>query len=117
MLGVETKLQEEYVFSGYPEDNPSRSNIGAHGSCVQHHTFWPAVHKTIAVMAQDQRAFPMGQPILYDQGYMQMSFYPCYVEESLVPVPGPGVKGILSSKNSDVRCIPRWLGSIISLGP
>ncbi len=31
------------------------------GSCIQCDTFWPAVHETLAVVAQDQRVFPKGQ--------------------------------------------------------
>ncbi len=35
---------------------------GSDGSCVQRDNFWPAVHQTLAVVAQDHRVFPRGNP-------------------------------------------------------
>ncbi len=37
-------------------------------SCVQCDTFWPAVHETPTVVAQDQGVFPKGKPTSHDQG-------------------------------------------------
>ncbi len=37
--------------------------VGSDGSCVQRDHFWPAAHETFAVVAQDHRVFPEGQPI------------------------------------------------------
>ncbi len=34
--------------------------VGSDGSCVQRDTFWPAVHETLAVVAQDHKGFPRG---------------------------------------------------------
>ncbi len=43
--------------------------VGSDGSCIQCDTFWPAVHETLAGVAQDQRVFPEGQPVPHDQGH------------------------------------------------
>ncbi len=46
------------------------SNIaGSDGSCVQLDTFWPAVHETPTVVAQDQGVLPEGKPTSHDQVY------------------------------------------------
>ncbi len=37
--------------------------VGSDGSCVQRGSFWPAAHETLAVVAQDHKVFPEGQPI------------------------------------------------------
>ncbi|KAL0204541.1 hypothetical protein M9458_002559, partial [Cirrhinus mrigala] len=58
--------------------------------CVQHDTFWPAVHETPTVVAQDQGVLPEGKPVSHDQD----------VEEALVPVSGPGVGSSLSPHNA-----------------
>ncbi len=42
--------------------------VGSDGSCVQRDTFWPAVHETPKVVAQDQGVLPEGKPALHDQG-------------------------------------------------
>ncbi|KAI2645917.1 enzymatic polyprotein [Labeo rohita] len=42
------------------------TTAGSHGSCVQHHTFWPAVHETPRVVAQDQGVLPEGKPVSHD---------------------------------------------------
>ncbi len=36
---------------------------GSDGSCVQHGYFWPAVHETLIMVAQDQGALPEGNPV------------------------------------------------------
>ncbi len=41
---------------------------GSDGSCIQRDTFWPAVHETPTVVAQDQGVLPEGKPALHDQG-------------------------------------------------
>ncbi|KAL0175067.1 hypothetical protein M9458_031035, partial [Cirrhinus mrigala] len=40
--------------------------------CVQHDTFWPAVHETPTVVAQDQGILPEGKPAPHDQGHAAM---------------------------------------------
>ncbi len=63
--------------------------VGSDGSCVQHDTFWPAVHETLAVVAQDQRVLPKGQSASNDQGHVAMLTCLRHVEETLVPVTRP----------------------------
>ncbi len=43
--------------------------VGSDISCVQHDTFWPAVHETPTVVAQDQGVLPKGKTPLHDQGH------------------------------------------------
>ncbi|KAI2645737.1 enzymatic polyprotein [Labeo rohita] len=38
------------------------ATAGSDGSCVQRDTFWPAVHETPTVVAQDQGVLPKGKP-------------------------------------------------------
>ncbi|KAI2644881.1 Retrovirus-related Pol polyprotein from transposon 17.6 [Labeo rohita] len=38
------------------------ATAGSDGSCVQRDTFWPAVHETPTVVAQDQGVLPRGSP-------------------------------------------------------
>ncbi len=45
---------------------------GSDVSCVQCDTFWPAVHETPTVVAQDQGFLPEGKPTLHDQGHAAM---------------------------------------------
>ncbi len=42
---------------------------GSDGSCVQRDTYWPAVHETPTVVAQDQGVLPEGKPASHDQGH------------------------------------------------
>ncbi len=62
---------------------------GSDGSCVQHDTFWPAVHETPTVVAQDQGVLPKGKPALHYQGHEVMPTCLKHVEETLVLVSGP----------------------------
>ncbi len=55
--------------------------VGSDGSCIQHDTFWPAVHEALAVVAQDQRVFPKGQPVPHDQGHAARLMGLRHVEE------------------------------------
>ncbi len=55
-------------------------------SCIQRDTFWPAVHDTLEVVAQDQRVLPEGQPASHDQGHAAMLTCLRQMEETLVPV-------------------------------
>ncbi len=43
--------------------------VGSDGSFIQRATFWPAVHETLALVAQDQGVFPEGEPALHNQGH------------------------------------------------
>ncbi len=80
--------------------------VGSDGSCVQRDTFWPAVHETLAVVAQDQRVFPEGQPVPHDQGHAARLTGLRHVEETLVPVTRPRVVGSVSSCNTDDGRLP-----------
>ncbi len=46
--------------------------VRSYGSSIQCDTFWTVVHETPAVVAQDQKVFPEGQPFSHDQGYASM---------------------------------------------
>ncbi len=85
---------------------------GSDGSCVQHNTFCPAVHKTHTVVAQDQ-----GVLTLHDEGYVTMPTCLRHVEETLVLVSGPSAGSSLSPHNVSDGCIPYRLGSGHELPP
>ncbi len=68
---------------------------GSDGSCVQRDTFRPAVHYSPAVVTQDQRVFPKGQPASQDQGHAAMLTYLRHVEVTLDPVTRPHAGGLL----------------------
>ena len=57
---------------------------GSDGSCIQRDTYWPAVHETPTVVAQDQGVLPEGKPTLHDQGHAAMPTARCW--ELLVAV-------------------------------
>ncbi len=84
---------------------------GSDGSCVQRDTFWPAVHETPTVVAQDQGVLPEGKPASHDQGHAAMPTCLGHVEETLVLVSGPGAGSSLSSRNASDRRVPHRLGS------
>ncbi len=58
-------------------------SAGSDVSCVQPDTFWPAVHETPTVVAQDQGVLPEGKPTLHDQGHAAMPTCLRRVEETL----------------------------------
>ncbi len=58
--------------------------VGSDGSCVQRDIFWPAVHETSTVVAQDQGVLPEGKPASHDQGHAAMPMCLRHVEETLV---------------------------------
>ncbi len=84
---------------------------GSDGSCVQRDTFWPAVHETPTVVAQDQGVLPEGKPASHDQGHAAMPTCLGHVEETLVLVSGPGAGSSLSPRNASDRRVPHRLGS------
>ncbi|KAI2665262.1 ORF V: Enzymatic polyprotein [Labeo rohita] len=45
------------------------ATAGSDGSCIQRHTFWPAVHETHTVVAKDQGVLPEGKPAPHDQSH------------------------------------------------
>ena len=83
--------------------------VGAHGSCVQRNYFWPSVHETSAVVAQDQGVFSEGKSISHDQGHAAMPSCLGHVEETLVPHPGPSAGGFLSTRNAFDGCFPHGM--------
>ncbi len=85
--------------------------VRSYGSSIQRDTFWTAVHKTSAVVAQDQRVFPKGQPLSHDQGHAANLSCLGNVEETLVPVPGSRVGSFMSSQDANDRCLSHGLGS------
>ncbi len=56
---------------------------GSEFSYVQCDTFWPAVHETPTVVAQDQGVLPEGKPTLHDQGHAAMPTCLRHVEKTL----------------------------------
>ncbi len=74
--------------------------VGSDGSCVQRDNFLPAVHETLAVVAQDHRVFLEGQPISQDQGLAAMLTCLRHVEETVVPVTRSCVGGSLLTRNA-----------------
>ncbi|KAL0151218.1 hypothetical protein M9458_053409, partial [Cirrhinus mrigala] len=87
------------------------TTAGSDGSCVQSDTFWPAVHETPTVMAQDQGVLPKGKFALHDQGHAAMPTCLGHVEETLVLVSGPGVGSSLPPRNASDGRVPHRLGS------
>ncbi len=57
------------------------------GSCVQRDTYWPVVHETPLVLAQDQ-VLPEGKLASHDQGHAAVPMGLRHVEEALVLVYG-----------------------------
>ncbi len=53
---------------------------GSDGSCVQRDTYWPAVHETPTVVAQNQGILPGGKPTSHDQGDVAMPTCLTHVE-------------------------------------
>ncbi len=62
---------------------------GSDGSCVQCDTFWPAVHETPAVVAQDQGVLPEEKPASHDQGHAVMPTCLGHVEKTWFLSQGP----------------------------
>ncbi len=88
---------------------------GSDGSCVQCDTYWPAVHETPTVVAQDQGVLPKGKPASHDQGYAAVPTCLRHVETTLVLVSGSrhpvnkkgaGCHGTDVADASSVRCSP-----------
>ncbi len=49
---------------------------GSDGSCVQHDTYWPVVHDTPTLVAQDQGVLPEGKTASHDQGHASDGLIP-----------------------------------------
>ncbi len=73
--------------------------------------FGTTVHETSTVVAQDQRFFSEGQPLLHDQGHVAMLLCLGNMEETLVPVPGSRAGSFMSSQDANDRCLSHRLGS------
>ncbi len=84
---------------------------GSDGSCVQRDTYWPAVHETPTVVAQDQGVLPKGKPASHDQGHAAVPTCLRHVETTLVLVSGPGVGSSVSPPNASDGRVPHQLGS------
>ncbi|XP_073780302.1 uncharacterized protein [Danio rerio] len=85
--------------------------VGSHGSSSQRDSVRSAVHETPAVVAQIQGVFPQGESFPHDQGLAALPSSLKYVENALVPVPGPSVGGCLSSRHAYDKCFSDGLGS------
>ncbi len=69
---------------------------GSDGSCIQRDTYWPAVHETPTVLAQDQGGFPKGKPATHDKGHAAVPTCHKHVETTPVLVSGPDAGSSLS---------------------
>ncbi len=87
--------------------------VRSYGSSIQCDTFWTVVHETPAVVAQDQKGFPEGQPLLHDQGLVAMLACLGNVKDTLVPVPGSHVGNFMSSQDAYDRCLFTGWGAIL----
>ncbi len=85
--------------------------VRSDGSCVQRDKFWPAVHETPTVVAQDQGVLPKGKPASHDQVHAAMPICLRHVEETLFLVSGPGAGSSLSPRNASDGRVPHQLGS------
>ncbi len=65
-------------------------------------------HETPAVVAQEHRVFPKGQPISHYQGHAAMLMCLGNVEETLVPVTGSRVGSFMSSQDGKWRVFTSW---------
>ncbi len=90
---------------------------GSDGSCVQRDTYWPAVHETPTVVAQDQGVLPQGKPALHDQGHAAVPTCLRHVKTTLVLVSRPGAGSSVSPRNTSDGCVPHRLGSGHELPP
>ncbi len=90
---------------------------GSDGSCVQRDIFWPAVHETPTVVAQDQGVLPKGKPASHDQGHAVMPTCLRHVEETLVLSQGLVLGAPLSPRNASDRRVPHGWGAVMSGHP
>ncbi len=84
---------------------------GSDGSYVQCDNYWPAVHETPTVVAQDQGVLPEGKPALHDQGHASVPTFLRHMETNLVLDSGPGAGSSMSLHNASDGHIPHRLGS------
>ncbi len=87
--------------------------VRSYGSSICHksNSFWTVVHETHAVVTQDQRVSPRGNPFSHNQGHAAMLTCLGNVEGTLVPVPGSHVGSFMSSQDANDRCLSHGLGS------
>ncbi len=78
------------------------------GSCVQCDTFWPAVHETPTVVAQDQGVLPEGKPAPKFQGHEVM--HTCLRHVDLSSCLSAGAGSSLSPCNASDGRVPHRLG-------
>ncbi len=89
---------------------------GSDSSCVQRDTYWPAVHETPTVVAQDQGVLPEGKPASHDQGHAAVPTCLRHVETTLVLVSGPGARSTVSPRNATDASLTGW-GAVMSGHP
>ncbi len=85
--------------------------VRSYGSSIQRDTFWTAVHETPAMVAQDQRVFPEGQPLPHDQGHTAILTCLGNVEETLVLISGSNAGSLILSQDAYDRWLSHGLGS------
>ncbi len=90
---------------------------GSDGSCVQHDTYWPAVHETPTVVAQDQGVLPEGKPASHHQGHATLPTCLRHVETTLVLVSGPGAGSSVSPHSLATDASLTGWGAVMSGHP
>ncbi len=91
-----------------PYSKAVSETAGSGGSCVQCDTFWPAVHETPTVVAQDQGVLPKGKPALKFQGHEVKHTCLRHVDLSFCLSAGAGSS--LSPCNASDGRVPHRLG-------
>ncbi len=90
---------------------------GSDGSCVQRDTYWPAVHETPTVVAQDQGVLPEGKPASHDHGHAALPTCLRHVETTLVLVSGPGAGSSVSPHSLATDASLTGWGAVMSGHP
>ncbi len=86
--------------------------LGLMAACVQLDIYWPAVHETPTVVAQDQGVLPEGKPASHAQGHVAVPTCLRHVETSLVLVSRPGAGTSVSPCNASEVGERSWMDTL-----
>lgn len=90
---------------------PVLKTSGSYGRSCQLYTVGAPTHEAISVVAKEQGVPPIVQPPEKNKGYVQRASYPYFVEQFPVSHLGTHIRGMLSPKFGNNRCIKSGLGS------